>query len=171
MLSHVKKRGSWERIVFGTMLVAFSTLMAWCLSRPDFSVQFSTVPPPYDFYIAWSFVAGFGLVGLICLCFGIAGLFLPKGEPTPRKRLFGDLLFIVLGLLFFAIGYCDYCGASSQGCASDNLDNPFWLRPFATLKNLLNFVRPLLFMLLGLSAFAVGVHQIIAWVKRRLGEA
>jgi hypothetical protein len=108
----------------------------------------------------YALFSGFWALGVVVVASGIARLF-TRGDEKPKSgSLTGKFMFIIIGATFALLGAFGVCGTVADNAGVNDPDLPMFFRVFVfVMHNVLQVVLFVVFFLIGMLAFVIGVHE------------
>ena len=146
-------------LLFGIVWCSILAVITWLFScsTGEGKIDF---PDPYGRWMIYALFSGFWALGVVVVASGIARLF-TRGDEKPKSgSLTGKFMFIIIGATFALLGAFGVCGTVADNAGVNDPDLPMFFRVFVfVMHNVLQVVLFVVFFLIGMLAFVIGVHE------------
>ena len=145
-------------LLFGIVWCGILACITWLFcSTGEGKIDF---PDPYGRWMIYALFSGFWALGVVVVASGIARLF-TRGDEKPKSgSLTGKFMFIIIGATFALLGAFGVCGTVADNAGVNDPDLPMFFRVFVfVMHNVLQVVLFVVFFLIGMLAFVIGVHE------------
>ncbi len=148
-------------LLFGIVWCSILAVITWLFSCSS-GVGKSDFPDPYGRWMMYTFFSGFWALGVVVVSSGIARLFSSVDEKPKSGSLTGKFMFIIIGATFALLGAFGVCGTVADNAGVNDPDLPMFFRVFVfVMHNVLQVVLFVVFFLIGMLAFVIGVHELV----------